>query len=30
MDLAFGDNEVSRDFIANSGVSLDNLERIVD
>ncbi len=30
MDLAFGDNEVSREFIAKSGVSLDTLDRIVD
>lgn len=30
MELAFGDNPVSRDFISNSGVSLDKLERIVD
>jgi len=29
-DLAFGDNEVSREFIAKSGVSLDSLERIVE
>ena len=30
MDLAFGDNEVSREFIAKSGVSLETLDRIVD
>ena len=29
-ELAFGDNEVSRDFIAKSGVAVDVLERIVD
>ncbi len=29
-ELAFGDNPIARDFIANSGVSLDRLERIVD
>ncbi len=29
-ELAFGDSAISRDFIANSGVSLDMLKRIVD
>jgi len=29
-ELAFGDNEVSRDFIAKSGVAIDVLDRIVD
>jgi phospholipid/cholesterol/gamma-HCH transport system ATP-binding protein len=29
-DLAFGDNAVSREFIAKSGISMANLERIVD
>jgi phospholipid/cholesterol/gamma-HCH transport system ATP-binding protein len=28
--LAFGDNQLAREFIAKSGISLDNLERIVD
>jgi phospholipid/cholesterol/gamma-HCH transport system ATP-binding protein len=30
LELAYGDNEVSRDFITQSGVSLESLERIVD
>jgi len=29
-DLAFGDNEVSRDFIAKSGIDASNIDRIVD
>ncbi|MEZ4442540.1 MAG: ATP-binding cassette domain-containing protein [Polyangiaceae bacterium] len=29
-DLAYGDNEVSREFIAKSGVSLETLHRLVD
>jgi phospholipid/cholesterol/gamma-HCH transport system ATP-binding protein len=29
-DLAFGDNPVSREFIARSGVSPDKIDRIVD
>ncbi len=29
-ELAFGDNEVSRDFIAKSGIAADTLERLVD
>lgn len=29
-ELAFGDNEVSREFIAKSGVSLSELQRLVD
>jgi phospholipid/cholesterol/gamma-HCH transport system ATP-binding protein len=29
-ELAFGDNAVSREFIAKSGVSLENIDRIVD
>jgi phospholipid/cholesterol/gamma-HCH transport system ATP-binding protein len=30
LDLAFGDNEISRDFIAKSGISPEQLERLVD
>ena len=29
-DLAFGDNEISRDFIAKSGIDPGTLTRIVD
>jgi phospholipid/cholesterol/gamma-HCH transport system ATP-binding protein len=29
-ELAFGDNQASREFIQKSGISLENLDRIVD
>ena len=29
-DLAFGENAISRDFIAKSGIATENVDRIVD